>query len=120
MSMNEEKIKVCEFCGSTFIDPEADPVEECDCTEAVINRKYKKRHKRYCDGIDRLFGFNCQEIEQSWRPVEAEIQESLKVIAGFVAHDLIGSASIKLADSSTCSITSAGVKRQLKLSREEK
>ena len=120
MEMNEENIKVCEFCGSTFMDPEADPVEECDCPGATIERQRKERHKRYCDGIDRLFGLNCQEIEKSWRPVEAGIQEALKVIAGFVAHDLIGSASIKLADSSTCSITSAGVKRQLKLSREEK
>lgn len=120
MGMNEENIKVCEFCGSTFIDPDADPVEECDCTAAVINRKCKERHKRYCDGIDRLFGLGCQEIEQSWNPVDIGIQEALKTIAGYVAHDIIASAAIKLADNSTCSITSAGVKRQLKLSREEK
>ena len=47
----------------------------------------------------------------------------LDVVAVLVDDDIIcniASASIKLADSSTCSITSAGVKRQLKLSREEK
>ena len=120
MGSNEENIKICEYCGSTFLDPEADPAEECDCYEARVNRQRKERHKRYNDGIDRLFGLNCQEIEQSWRPVETEIQEALKVIAGYVAYDTIGAVSIKLADSSTCSITSAGVKRQLKLSREEK
>lgn len=120
MDINEETIKVCEFCGSTFLDPEADPAEECDCYDARVNRQRKEQHKRYCDGIDRLFGINCQEIEQSWRLVETGTQEALKVIAGYVAHGLIGSASVKLADSSTCSITNAGVKRQLKLAREEK
>ncbi len=120
MKLNDENIKVCEFCGTTFLDVDVDPAEVCDCYDARINRQRKERHKRYSDGIDRLFGLNCQEIEQSWRPIETNMQEALKVIAGFVAHDIIDAVSIKLADSSTCSITSAGVKRQLKLSREEK
>lgn len=116
----EEKIAICEFCGTAFMDNSVDPIDVCDCYDAKINRQRKERHRRYCDGIDRLFGLGCQEIEQSWRPVDIGIQEALKTVAGYVAHDIIGSASIKLADNSTCSITTAGVKRQLKLSREEK
>lgn len=120
MNIKEENIKVCEFCGTTFMELDVDPAEVCDCYEAKINRERKRRHERYSAGIDRLFGLDCQEVERSWHPVEVNVQEALKIIAGYVAHDIIDAPSIKLADSSTCSITNAGVKRSMKLSREEK
>ncbi len=112
------EINVCKFCGQTFVD--GDPVEVCDCYDAKRYRRQKEQHDRYCDGIERLFGVNCTELERSWCPIETEQIEALKSVAGSVAFGLIEAASVKLADGSTCSINGAGVKRSIKLSREEK